>query len=53
MLFDIDEFIKKNGAKNSWIKLNLSKKDVHLTPQGYRLVAHGIYHAIKNTLKIK
>lgn len=51
MLFDIDEFIEKNGAKNSWANLNLSKKDVHLTPQGYKLVAHGIYHAIANALK--
>lgn len=51
MLFDMDDFIEKNGAKNSWTNLNLSKKDVHLTPQGYRLVAHGIYHAIENALK--
>ena len=51
MLFDIDDFIEKNGAKNSWTNLNLSKRDVHLTPQGYKLVAHGIYHAIANAIK--
>ncbi len=50
MLFDIDEFIKKNGTKSAWIEHNLSKKDVHLTPQGYKLIAHGIYQALTDIL---
>lgn len=51
MLFDIDDFIEKNGSKNSWVTLNLSKKDVHLTPQGYKIIAHGIYQALIKILK--
>lgn len=51
MLFDIDEFIEKNGTKHAWTELNLSKKDVHLTPQGYKLIAHGIYQALINAMK--
>lgn len=51
MLFDIDEFIEKNGTKPAWTELNLSKQDVHLTPQGYKLIAHGIYQALINTIK--
>lgn len=51
MLFDIDEFIEKNGTKPTWTELNLSKKDVHLTPQGYKLIASGIYQAINNAIQ--
>ncbi len=51
MFFDTDDFIVRTGTKKNWSKLNLSKKDVHLTPQGYRLVAHGIYEALKQELK--
>ena len=32
-------------------ELNLSKKDVHLTPQGYKLIASGIYQAINNAIQ--
>ncbi|RDU64888.1 hypothetical protein CQA53_07400 [Helicobacter didelphidarum] len=53
VLFDIDEFITQTGTKKAWINLNLSKKDVHLTPSGYRLLAHGIYFSLQKKLQEK
>lgn len=46
-LFDMSDFIAKTGGKDEWIEKKLSKKDVHLTPSGYRLMASGFYNALK------
>ncbi len=42
LYFDMYDFIEKTGGKNEWVKLALSKQDVHLTPYGYRLIADAI-----------
>ena len=43
----MSDFIAKTGGKDEWIEKKLSKKDVHLTPSGYRLMASGFYNALK------
>ncbi|MCE3036560.1 GDSL-type esterase/lipase family protein [Helicobacter sp. faydin-H20] len=53
LLFDLDELMQKTGKKEEWIKLILSKKDVHLTPQGYRLVANSVYKSLLELLKLE
>lgn len=50
LFFDIDEFITSTGGKATWIKHGLSKKDVHLLPSGYKLIAHGFYYSLQNFL---
>ncbi|STQ85754.1 GDSL-type esterase/lipase family protein [Helicobacter muridarum] len=50
ILFDIDDFIRSTGGKDCWILNNLSKSDVHLTPSGYRLLAHAIYKSLQDVL---
>lgn len=53
LFFDLDEFMEKTGKKQKWIEEKLSKKDVHLTPLGYRISANAIYKALLDILKIK
>lgn len=53
LLFDLDDFMDKTGEKEGWIEKKLSKKDVHLTPLGYRLTANAVYKALLDLLKIK
>lgn len=53
LFFDLDDFMEKSGKKDTWIKDKLSKKDVHLTPLGYRLSAIAVYKALLNLLKIR
>lgn len=53
LLFNLDELMQKTGKKDEWIKLNLSKKDVHLTPQGYRLVANCVYKGLFDILRLE
>ena len=53
LLFDLDDFMDKTGKKEGWIEKKLSKKDVHLTPLGYRLTANAVYKALLDLLKIK
>ena len=45
--------MKKTGKKATWIKLGLSKQDVHLTPLGYRTIANAVYKALLETLRLK
>lgn len=51
-LFDMQEFIADNGTKSAWVEKNLSKEDVHLTPQGYFIVADGLYMGLLGALKM-
>lgn len=53
LLFDMDDLMRATGKKEKWIKLGLSKHDVHLTPLGYRTVANALYYGLLETLKIK
>ena len=53
LLFDMDDLMKKTGKKATWIKLGLSKQDVHLTPLGYRTIANAVYKALLETLRLK
>ncbi|WP_104697302.1 MULTISPECIES: GDSL-type esterase/lipase family protein [unclassified Helicobacter] len=53
LFFDLDDFMEKSGTKDEWIEKKLSKKDVHLTPLGYRLSAIALYKALLDVLKIK
>ncbi len=53
LLFDMDDLMKKTGKKAAWIKLGLSKQDVHLTPLGYRTIANAVYKGLLEILKLK
>ncbi len=46
LLFNTHEFMESNGGKDIWIIKNLSKKDLHLTPLGYRFVARKLFQEI-------
>lgn len=50
LYFDMFEFIENNGGKNQWVKLGLSKQDVHLTPYGYKLVANSTFKELDKLL---
>ncbi|CBG39655.1 GDSL-type esterase/lipase family protein [Helicobacter mustelae] len=50
LYFDWDALMQKNGKKAEWIALSLSKKDVHLTPKGYRLTANAVYKSLLDIL---
>ncbi|WP_348519003.1 GDSL-type esterase/lipase family protein [Campylobacter sp. CCS1377] len=51
LVFDTNEFIEQSGGKNVWIKHDLSLKDVHLTIQGYKMMANKFYKDLKALLK--
>lgn len=50
LYFDMFEFIEDNGGKSQWVKLGLSKQDVHLTPYGYKLVANSTFKELDKLL---
>ncbi|MCX2717720.1 SGNH/GDSL hydrolase family protein [Helicobacter sp. MIT 21-1697] len=50
MLFDLEDFINQSGGKKKWEEANLAKADVHLLPNGYKLVADKLYYEL-NKLK--
>ncbi|MGX3045482.1 GDSL-type esterase/lipase family protein [Helicobacter sp. T3_23-1056] len=52
LYFDMHEFIENSGGKDAWVSKGLSKKDVHLTPFGYSLVANGITYGLGNMLNL-
>ncbi|MGX2972505.1 GDSL-type esterase/lipase family protein [Helicobacter sp. T3_23-1059] len=52
LYFDMHEFIEDSGGKDAWVSKGLSKKDVHLTPFGYTLVANGITYGLGNILNL-
>lgn len=39
ILFDMHTAMEQNGGKELWIEQGLSNKDVHLTVEGYSLLA--------------
>ena len=43
LLFDMEDFINQSGGKKKWEEANLAKADVHLLPNGYKLVADKLY----------
>ena len=44
------DFISDTGSKDSWVKDNLSKEDVHLSPSGYKLIAHALHRGLQNLI---
>ena len=50
LLFDASDFISDTGSKDSWVKDNLSKEDVHLSPSGYKLIAHALHRGLQNLI---
>lgn len=53
LYFDMHEFMEDSGGKDAWVAKSLSKKDVHLTPFGYSLVADGIAYGLHKVLNIQ
>lgn len=47
MLFDLEGFINQSGGKKKWEEATLAKADVHLLPNGYKLVADKIFYELK------
>lgn len=47
LYFDMFNLMEKTGGKDEWIKLGLSKQDVHLSPYGYRAVADAIEFGLR------
>lgn len=52
LYFDMHEFIEDGGGKDAWVAKGLSKKDVHLTPFGYSIIADGIAYGLRKVLNI-
>ena len=46
MLFSMEDFINESGGKAKWESANLAKPDVHLLPNGYRLIADKLYYEL-------
>lgn len=46
MIFDMEDFINQSGGKAKWQEANLSKADVHLLPNGYKLIADKLYYEL-------
>ena len=51
VLFDMHKLIENYGGKGLWIEQNLSRNDVHLTPDGYKLMADEFYLSLTQMLK--
>lgn len=47
MLFDLEGFINQSGGKKKWEDAGLAKADVHLLPNGYKLVADKIFYELQ------
>lgn len=47
MLFDLEGFINQSGGKKKWEEAALAKADVHLLPNGYKLVADKIFYELQ------
>ena len=46
LLFSMEDFIQESGGKAKWEKANLAKPDVHLLPNGYKLIADKLYYEL-------
>lgn len=53
VLFDMHQFIQNSGGKALWVEQNLSREDVHLSPDGYKLMADEFYQALTKLLQTK
>lgn len=51
LLFDMHEAMQKSGGKAFWIEQNLSLKDVHLSPSGYKAMADEFYFSLLQMLQ--
>lgn len=51
VLFDMHKLIENYGGKGLWIEQNSSRNDVHLTPDGYKLMADEFYLNLTQMLK--
>lgn len=51
LLFDMHEFMQNSGGKAFWIEQNLSLKDVHLSPSGYKMMADEFYFSLLQILE--
>lgn len=47
LLFSMEDFIQESGGKAKWEKANLAKPDVHLLPNGYKLIADKLYYELE------
>ena len=47
LLFNMEDFIQESGGKAQWEKANLAKPDVHLLPNGYKLIADKLYYELQ------
>ena len=53
LLFDMDDFMNQSGGKQKWEEANLAKRDVHLLPIGYKLIADKLYYELNKMGKGK
>lgn len=51
VLFDMHELMEQSGGKNEWIQKKLSNQDVHLSIEGYKLMAREFYAHFMQNLK--
>lgn len=51
LLFDLEGFINQSGGKKKWEEASLAKADVHLLPNGYKLVADKIFYELGKLAK--
>ena len=51
VLFDMHKLIENYGGKGLWIEQNSSRNDVHLPPDGYKLMADEFYLNLTHMLK--
>ncbi|TQR27357.1 GDSL-type esterase/lipase family protein [Campylobacter sp. MIT 97-5078] len=51
LLFDMHKFMQESGGKDLWIEQGYSKEDVHLSVQGYELMADKFYKDLKALLQ--
>ncbi|CUU38998.1 MULTISPECIES: GDSL-type esterase/lipase family protein [Helicobacter] len=47
LLFSMEDFINQSGGKAQWERANLAKPDVHLLPNGYKLIADKLYYELR------
>lgn len=51
VVFDMHELMEQSGGKNEWIQKKLSNQDVHLSIEGYKLMAREFYTHFMQILK--
>ena len=51
VLFDMHQFMQNSGGKALWVEQNLSREDVHLSADGYKLMADEFYSTLTKMLQ--